>query len=291
MSEHKNPFPDEDNTGHFWDDDIRELNNRPPRWYMWSFWFGLVMIVGYSLYYPTIPWFGSHNDGSAKWTQIKEYKEGLAELEHIRKVRFSKQEKAIKDLSLTQILNDNNLTQYAINTAKVLFSDNCAACHGAGGQGNVGFPILADDDWLYGGSIQDIHTTITNGRKGNMPAHHASINSDEVETLANFIINGAKSSDTKGQNLYLTKGCIGCHGVDKKGNKYLGSANLSDKIWGFKDKNQKEKVKQIILHGVNVANDNKTQNAIMPKFGQSEIITKEQIKKLAIFVHQLGGGQ
>lgn len=291
MSEHKNPFPDEDNTGHFWDDDIRELNNRPPRWYMWSFYFGLIMIIAYSLYYPTVPWFGSHNEGIAKWTQIKEYKEGLAELEHIRSVRFSKQEDAIKNKPLSEILKNSDLTLYAVNTAKVLFSDNCAACHGAGGQGNVGFPILADDDWLFGGTVEDIHTSIANGRKGNMPAHHASVSKEETEILANFIINGAKSSDTKGQNLYLTKGCIGCHGVDKKGNKFLGSANLADKIWRFKDKNQKEKIKQIIANGVNVANNNNTQNAIMPSFGNHAVITKEQVKKLAIFVHQLGGGQ
>jgi cytochrome c oxidase cbb3-type subunit 3 len=291
MSEHKNPFPDENNTGHIWDDDIRELNNRPPRWYMWSFYFGIIMIVAYSLYYPTIPWFGHHNEGSAKWTQIKEYKESVAELEAIRKLRFSKKEKAIKDKSLANILKDSDLTSYAINTAKVLFSDNCAACHGAGGQGNTGFPILADDDWLYGGTLADIQATIIKGHKGNMPAHHASISATELDTLATFVINGAKSSDVKGQNLYLSKGCVGCHGVNKKGNKFLGSANLTDKIWRFKDKNQKEKVKQIINHGVNVANNDKTQNAIMPAFGNSNVINKEQIKKLTIFVHQLGGGQ
>jgi cytochrome c oxidase cbb3-type subunit 3 len=291
MSEHKNPFPGENNTGHFWDDDIRELNNRPPRWYMWSFYFGIVMIIAYSLYYPTIPWFGHHNEGSAKWTQIKEYKEGVAELEAIRKLRFSKQEQAIKDKSLTDILKDSDLTSYAINTAKVLFSDNCAACHGAGGQGNVDFPILADDDWLFGGTLADIKTTITNGRKGNMPAHQTSISATELETLTTFLINGAKSSDVKGQTLYLTKGCVGCHGVDKKGNKFLGSVNLADKIWRFKSKNQKAKIKQIINHGVNVTNNDKTQNAIMPAFGNSNVINKEQIKKLTIFVHQLGGGQ
>ncbi|SFV69319.1 Cytochrome c oxidase subunit CcoP [hydrothermal vent metagenome] len=291
MSEDKNPFPNENNTGHFWDDDIRELNNRPPRWYMWAFYFGVIMIVGYAFYYPTIPWFGGHNTGGAKWTAIKEFKEGVAELENARKKRFAKQEEAIKNKSLEEILKDSDLTLYAVKTARVLFGDNCASCHGAGGQGNVGFPVLADDDWLYGGSVKEIHKTITSGRKPMMTAHKNVLSESELETLANFVMNGAKSSDKKGQSLYMAKGCIGCHGADKKGNKFLGSANLTDSIWRFRAENQKDSVKKTIKHGVNFAGDKLTRNAEMPAFGKSEKLTKEQIKKLAIYVHELGGGK
>lgn len=296
MSEHENPYPGENNTGHFWDDDndIRELNNRPPRWYMWALYLGLIAIPIYSFYYPTIPWFGENTKGSAGWTQIVEMKESVAQLEDYRKVKFADTEKAIIDSSLEDIVRDDELRNYAIKTAKVLFGDNCAACHGAGGQGNDGFPILADDDWLYGGTLAQISTSITNGRKGNMPARMMGISDADADTLATFLIETGKGEHGKpnpaSKALYMSKGCIGCHGPTLKGNVFMGSANLSDGIYRFKANDQKSSVIRTILHGVNQGHDPLTRDAVMPSFGKSTMIGKSQIKKLAVYVHQLGGG-
>ncbi len=291
MSENNNKFPGENNTGHIWDEDIRELDNRPPRWYMWSFYFSIIMVIAYAFYYPAIPWFDSHSKGSANWTQIKEYKESVQELEAIRKKRFAKIEQDIKEKSLSEILNDSELTNYAIKTSKTIFGDNCATCHGAGGQGNIGFPILADDDWLYGGSIDNIHTSIINGRKSIMPAHKDMLTEKELDTLADFVLLDNKKESPEGMKLYQTKGCIACHGATLEGNKYLGGANLTDKIWRFKHKDQKAEIKKTIAYGVNIPGSSNSQNAVMPAFGNSKLIDKQQVKKLAIFVHQLGGGK
>lgn len=296
MSEHKNPYPGENNTGHFWDDDndIRELDNRPPRWYMWALYLGIIAIPIYSFYYPTIPWFGEHNKGSAGWTQIVEYKEGVEQLKQYREIKFSDTEKAITESSLKDIVRDDELRNYAIKTAKVLFGDNCAACHGAGGQGNDGFPVLADDDWLYGGTLAQISTSITNGRKGNMPARMMGISDADADTLATFLIETGKGATGKpnptSKPLYMTKGCIGCHGPTMKGNVFMGSANLSDGIYRFKASDQKASIIRTIIHGVNQGHDPLTQDAVMPSFGTSTVIDKTQIKKLAVYVHQLGGG-
>jgi cytochrome c oxidase cbb3-type subunit 3 len=296
MSEHKNPFPGENNTGHFWDDeqDLRELNNRPPRWYMQSMLVGLVAIVIYSFYYPSIPWFGDHYKGSAGWTQITEMKESVAQLEEYRERKFAATEQAIADSSLEDIVRDDELRTYSIKTAKTLFGDNCAACHGAGGQGNDGFPVLADDDWLYGGSLAKIEQTIKNGRKGNMPARMLGITDAQAAELATFLIETGKGAqgnpNPASKALYFSKGCIGCHGPTLKGNQMLGSANLSDGIYRFKAKDQHASVVRTILHGVNNPVDAQTQNAIMPAFGHSNVIDAVQLKKLVIYVHQLGGG-
>ena len=94
----KNPFPNENNTGHFWDDDndIRELSNRPPRWYMFALYMGLIAVVVYSAYFPTIPWFGDHLKGTANWTQIEEMKDGVKQLEDYRATKFADLEKALQ---------------------------------------------------------------------------------------------------------------------------------------------------------------------------------------------------
>ena len=296
MSEHENPYPGENNTGHFWDDDndIRELNNRPPRWYMWALYLGIIAIPIYSFYYPTIPWFGENTKGSAGWTQIVEMKESVQQLKDYREAKFADTEKAITKSSLEDIVRDDELRSYAIKTAKVLFGDNCAACHGAGGQGNEGFPVLADDDWLYGGTLAQISASITNGRKGNMPARMMGISDEDASKLADFLIETGKGDagrpNPASKPLYMTKGCIGCHGPTMQGNMFMGSANLGDGIYRFKADDQKASVVRTILHGVNQGHDSLTQDAVMPAFGASKVIDKTQIKKLAVYVHQLGGG-
>jgi cytochrome c oxidase cbb3-type subunit 3 len=294
MSSH-NPYPGENNTGHFWDEeqDIRELENRPPRWYMWALYISVIAIPIYAIYFPTIPWFGEHSKGVGSWTAIGEMNESIKKLEDYRAEKFATQESLIAKKSPREILSDKELTNYSVATAKTLFADNCAACHGSNGQGNTGFPVLADDDWLYGGTIENIQTTIINGRKGVMTPHHSVLTDDEANTLTDFVMSGGK--DAKGKGLYMAKGCVGCHMPTMTGMTALGSANLTDAIYRFKPdtekgQTQRDKVKDIILYGVNQAHP-KSQEAIMPAFGTSRVIDASEIKKLAVFVHQLGGGK
>jgi cytochrome c oxidase cbb3-type subunit 3 len=167
---HKNPWPDEGNTGHIWDEDLRELDNPPPLWWMLSFYAGFVMIIFYSIYYPTIPLPNGYTKGVAGWTSIGEFHQSEKQLKDWRKARFAEQEEKLAALPVDQIIKDPKLRAYAVATSKMLFGDNCAACHGIGGQGNPDFPVLADDNWLWGGKPKQIEATITNGRICNMPA-------------------------------------------------------------------------------------------------------------------------
>jgi len=277
-----NPFPGEKNSGHVWDDNLRELLNEPPTWWRIGFHASWIFVVLYTIVYPSWPLISTHTKGIMGWTSIGEYKEDLKAIDEVR----GPYEAKIKTMSAAEILADDELVNYVTRSAKVLFGDNCAACHGAGGQGNPGFPVLADDDWLYGGTIADLEMTITGGRQGMMPAQAAMVTAEEADKLASAIMAGNVAAEP----LFMEKGCFGCHGPDAKGMAPLGSANLTDAIWRFASSDQLASVKYTITHGVNDPVDPKTRNAVMPAFGGGKL-SETDIKKLAVYVHKLGGGQ
>ena len=284
MTDKSNPYQVPD-TGHVWDDNLRELANPPPRWWMLAFWASILWVVGYSILYPTWPLINGYTKGIMGWTQIKEYQDGLAEVQTIR----APFEDKIAQISPKEILANPDLTAYTNAAAKVLFGDNCAACHGGGGQGNPGFPVLADDDWLYGGTIGTIQQTITNGRKGMMIAHGKTLSSAEIDTLASYVAGLSEGKDDPaGKALFTAKGCIACHGPDGKGMQALGSANLTDSIWRFTPGGV-DSARYTIIHGVNDPSDPQTRAAEMPAFGNR--LSETAIKKLAVYVYTLGGGQ
>jgi len=185
-------------------------------------------------------------------------------------------------------LADSELTEYVTRSGKVLFGDNCAACHGQNGVGThdkqgLFAPILNDDDWLYGGKIDDIHTTIAGGRQGMMMAHKDMLSEAEIDTLANAVAQGKPTSTP----LFAEKGCTACHGEDGKGMQAMGSANLTDSVWRFDG--SVEGIKYTIKNGVN-AGTPETRVAVMPAF-QGAKLSDAEIKKLAVYVYKFGGGQ
>ncbi|MCU7814429.1 MAG: c-type cytochrome [Candidatus Thiodiazotropha sp. (ex Rostrolucina anterorostrata)] len=279
-----NPFPGENNTGHIWDDNLRELSNPPPRWWMIAFWASVIWWIVYGVLYPMWPVGQEPTQGIMGWSQMDEYKAGIDEVEAVR-AEFETQ---IKGMTAKEILAAPGLSQYTVASAKVSFGDNCAPCHGGGGQGGPGYPVLADDDWLYGGAIENIQQTVSMGRKGIMTAHGKILSDAEIEGMANAILAGDPMSDTN----FTQKGCIACHGMDGKGMAVLGSANLTDGIYRFgptEGKSQLESIKNTIKHGVNDVTDPKTREAEMPAFGGR--LSEDDIKKLAVYVHKFGGGQ
>jgi len=318
MADNKNPNEVSD-TGHEWDG-IKELNNPCPRWWLNSLYLSGLLVVVYFILYPSLPLVTDSTKGLLGWTQIKEYKEDLAKVE-AKRAPF---EDKLAAMTVEEILADREMLNYAIGSSKVLYGDNCAACHGMGGnppQG-AGYPVLADDDWLYGGSINEIEMSIANGRTGMMPAHIELLNNQEVDLLVQFVIDSSNDvANEAGLALYNTKGCVACHGADAKGVQAMGSANLTDKIWRFSG--DAEQVRHTILHGVNAAGDAETRVAVMPQWSEklaimlearayaidegedpndidwddelegdeAERLTETEIKKLAVYVHQFGGGQ
>lgn len=308
MAEDKNNPQEVKDTGHEWDG-IRELDNPPPRWWMNALYLSGLLVLVYFILYPSLPLINGSTDGILGWTQIEEYKEDLAEIEKVRRPYEDK----IAGMEPEEILEDDELLNYVIGSTKVLYGDNCAACHGAGGNPakGSGYPVLADDDWLYGGTPDKIIETLALGRSGMMPAHQQMLEEEEVDQLVNFVIALSEGEATEaGWKLYNDKGCVACHGPDASGVQQLGSANLTDKIWRFSG--EPDEVRHTILHGVNDSSDPETRIAVMPGWNEklavkleaekwdeepeydgdeTQRLSETEIKKLAIYVHQFGGGE
>ena len=303
MAEH-NPFPGENNTGHIWDDNLRELKNPPPGWWMIAFWASILWWIGYAILYPMWPMpyqpeeGPGYTQGLMGWSQMQEYEAGVVQVQEMR----AQYEDQIKTLTVDQILADETLKQYTLASSKVLFGDYCSACHGSGGQGNPGYPVLADDDWLYGGTTAKIQETITQGRQGAMTAHKGMLSEAEIDQLAQFVValSEGKATD-EGWALYHAKGCNACHGPKANGVLAelpngtivtVGAANLTDGIWRFMPGGY-ESARYTITHGVNQPGVEGTRNAVMPAFGESGSgkLGENEIKKLVVYVHQLGGGK
>jgi len=149
---------------------------------------------------------------------------------------------------------------------------------------------LNDDDWLYGGTIDKIHESIVNGRQGMMPGFDTTLSPQEVDDVAKHVIALSNGSEHEpGKAVFMKGGCFGCHGADAKGNQAMGSANLTDKIWRFSG--TLNGIKYTINNGVNDASHKETRTAGMPSFTAAGKLSPSEIKKLAVYVYQFGGGQ
>lgn len=274
-------------TGHVWDDDLADFTNQPPKWWMLGLAASALFVVAYCIYYPAIPFAstGSFSKGIGGWTASKELEADKGEVDAVR----NKFEARLKDMTPAAILADKELTEYVTRSGKVLFGDNCAACHGTNGVGThdkegLFAPILNDDDWMFGGKIEDIHASIEGGRQGMMMAHKEMLSAAEIDTLASAVAKFQPGSTP----LFAEKGCTGCHGADGKGMQAMGSSNLTDKIWRFDG--SIEGIKRTIAYGVN-SGDPQGRVAVMPGFKAAGKLSDAEIKKLAVYVYKFGGGQ
>ena len=293
-------------TGHVWDGDLQEFNNPLPAWWLWSFYATIIFSVVYWVLYPAWPLGTSFTKGittitykndkgvekTTNWSTRALLMKDLQDARESQKKYFD----MVAATPYDQIARNPELSNFVASAGKVVFADNCAACHMSGGQGKMAFaPNLTDDDWLYGGTHDKIQASITNGRHGIMPAKGgADINEGEIESLANYVLSlsGEAMDAAKvaaGNELFHGKGtCVACHGAEGKGNQDIGSANLTDKIWlwadvpaaGSADK-KVAAVKAVIASGLN--------KGVMP--AQNGRLSADQIKLLTAYVHDvLGGG-
>lgn len=293
-------------TGHVWDGDLQELNNPLPAWWLWAFYVTIIFSLVYWAMFPAWPLGKGFTTGLATitykndkgvektthWSTRALLMKDLQDAREKQKPYFDK----VAATPYEQISKDPELSNFVASAGKVLFSDNCAACHQSGGQGKMAFaPNLTDDDWIYGGTHDKIQASIANGRTGIMPAKGgADLKEGEIESLANYVLSlsGEVMNPAKikaGDELFHGKGaCFSCHGADGKGNKDIGSANLTDKIWLWADvpgQDSAEKkvaaVEAVINSGLN--------KGVMPAWNSR--LSADQIKLLTVYVHDvLGGG-
>ncbi len=280
----KNKPHEAPDTGHVWDG-IRELTNEPPKWWTITFYMSLVWVLVYIVLYPSIPMPGGPTPGILGWTSIGELKAEVAKYDEIRAPHLKK----LEGMTTQQILGDQEMLNFANSYSKALYGDYCSACHGSAGQGAAGrFPTLQDDDWLYGGSMEMIQESITDGREGGMPAFKGEIDDAQIAQMADFVIGlsqGNQGTDAD-WTLFEEAGCSSCHGDTAKGDYDVGSTNLTDAIWRFGS--SRDEVIRTIASGVNDDAEG-SHNAVMPSFEGR--LSENDIKLLAVRIWSMGGGE
>jgi len=276
-------------TGHEWDG-IQELNTPLPRWWLWTFYACILFSIGYWVVYPAWPGITGFTHGLWNQSSRGDVAADVAAIQAQRGVT----EAGLKDATLPQIVADKKLLSLALAHGKAAFAENCAPCHGAGGQGGKGYRNLTNEDWLWGGKLEDIQQTATHGirdytdkdtRQSAMPAFGAMgiLKPDQIHQVVSYIRTLSKLEPEAGVDVaagkqIFTDNCAVCHGDDGKGKREFGSANLTDgfQLYGsdFKD----------LIQTVTFA-----RNSTMPAWGAR--LDPVTIKTLAVFVHNLGAGE
>ena len=274
-------------TGHEWDG-IRELNTPLPRWWLWLFYLTIAFAFVYWIVYPAWPLVSGYTSGVLGYTNRGRVAEDVAAGQAARMQFAAGLEKA----SLAEIAADPKLTEIALAEGKAAFGDNCAPCHGSGGQGQKGYPNLTAGRWLWGGTFDQIETTITHGIRADDSDTHTSampafgkdgiLKPEEIREAANYVrtldgLEPEQGVDVAAGKKVFADNCAACHGDDAKGNIEMGAPNLTTKVWQYgSDIND-------LIYTISNA-----RNSVMPAWGKR--LDPVTIKSLAVYVHSLGGG-
>lgn len=212
-------------TGHVWDGDLEEYNNPLPRWWLGLFIATVLFGAAYLTFFPGLGNFA----GIGRWSSTSVYRHEMKEFNAVQEQRLA----ALRSKSSDDLEHDDG----AMSMAKNLFAAKCSTCHGSDARGAKGFPNLTDGDWLWGGDFDTVEHTIAEGRQAAMPPFGAILGQQGVNEVASYVRSlsgGSAPPDwvAAGKERFAML-CVGCHGVDGRGNQQLGAPNLTDKIWLF----------------------------------------------------------
>ncbi|MCC5809445.1 MAG: cytochrome-c oxidase, cbb3-type subunit III [Ectothiorhodospiraceae bacterium] len=252
-------------TGHEWDG-LQELNRPMPRWWLWLFYITIVFGLIYLVLYPGL---GSYQ-GLLGWSQYGAWEEEVESVEERVAPLFAR----YADMSIPELAEHEE----AMQTGRRLFGNNCAVCHGADGGGRVGFPNIANNSWQWGGSPEEIHKSILDGRRAVMPPLGAALGDDGLEEVTAYVFNlsGRDAPEElvqRGQQRYQSM-CMACHGADGQGNKAMGAPNLTDDNWTYGG--SLEAIKTSIRDG---------RQGRMPP--QKDLLGEDRVHLLAAYVYSL----
>ena len=275
-------------TGHEWDG-IKELNNPLPRWWVWTFYVTVIWAIAYTIAYPAWPLLSTNTKGLLGWSSRGDVETSIADAEAARGTQLA----ALRDNDIDAIMANADLRQFATSAGAAAFKVNCVQCHGSGAAGGAGYPNLNDDDWIWGGTPDDIYTTLTHGiryeqdddtRVSDMPAFGADelLDAQQISDVAWYVrkISGQETDEaaaTNGQVVFAEQ-CAACHGENGEGMKELGAPALNDAIWLYDGSHE----------GI-VAQVNKPKQGVMPAWGAR--LGDTTVKQLTVYVHSLGGGE
>ncbi len=292
MAEHDegrvDPVTGRTDTGHEWDG-IRELNAPLPRWWLWTMYATIVWAVGYWIVYPAWPLMKDYTSGVWAWNSRTAVERDLADLAVLR----GETGRAFAAADIRDAAANPDLLNFARAQGRVLFADNCATCHGSGGAGAVGYPNLNDDDWLWGGSLEEIEMTLRHGIRSTDPETHPGVmmafgrdgmlDRPQVTNVVHYVrslsgLDVAAGADLAAGEEVFREQCVSCHGDEGKGVRELGAPNLTDAIWLYGSSH--DAVFQSVWNG---------RSGVMPNWQGR--LRDQEIKALAVYVHSLGGGE
>ncbi len=277
-------------TGHSWDG-IQEFDNPMPRWWVWVFYATIVFAIGYTIAYPAWPLLTRATPGLLGDSTRAEVEADIQRVDAANAPIKARLDAA----DLTTIAADPELNQYATSAGAAVFKTWCAQCHGAGAAGvqSLGYPNLLDDDWLWGGDVEAIHTTITHGirnttdtdaRYSEMPKFGTDdlLEPAQIDEVTNFVlqISGQEHDATlsaAGATVFADN-CSSCHGEAGKGDREQGAPNLTDAIWLYGG------TAEAIKHTITYA-----RFGVMPAWQGR--LSEDEIRSVATYVHSLGGGE
>ncbi len=283
-------------TGHEWDG-LKELNNPLPKWWLYVFYVCIAWSLVYYVLYPAWPTGSSYTKGILGWSMREEISENIA----AAKAAQAKWTDRIAQMSVEDIQKNPDLLNFAMAGGRTMFNENCAACHGAGGQGAAGFPTLADDIWLWGGSTGEIYHTIRYGvRQGDvgetrgvpgvgMTAYGKDeiLSKAEIDQVAEYVLSltnrATEPAKAEAGKAIFEEQCVACHGPNGEGSVAAGldgvgapPLNTANWIYG----GDKATLVATITNG---------RAGEMPAWMKR--LDDTTIKQLAIYVHNLGGGK
>lgn len=270
-------------TGHAYDG-IEELNTPLPRWWLWCFYATIVWGVGYTIAYPAWPMISGATAGLLGYSTRAEV---AAEIE-AHEAKNADLVAALNEAELTALVPGGDLHRYANARGASVFRAQCSQCHGSGAAGAIGYPNLLDNDWLWGGALEDITYTIRHGirnetdddaRYSEMPAFGEILEPEEITAVVAYVesLSSGTAAEGPGAELFVDN-CASCHMEDGTGDREQGAPNLADSLW---------------LYGGDTESLTKTvtysRYGVMPAWGQR--LSEEDVRAVAVYVHSLGGGE
>ena len=281
-------FTGVETTGHEWDG-IKELNNPLPRWWLIVFYVTVIWSVAYWILMPAWPGITGYTKGLRNHSERENVAVQMAAL---NEQRAEATQRLIEAPSLQAIENDADLLQFAMAAGESLFGDNCATCHGAGGQGFVGYPSLVDDAWIWGGTLEAIQQTLHYGIRSTHPqtrfnmmlAYGADglLSREQIADLTEYVVSisgrDADAAAAARAEPIFQQQCASCHEADGTGMQVMGAPDLTDAIWLYGG--EREAIFETIYDG---------RGGVMPAW--TDRLADEQIIALAVYVHALGGGE
>jgi len=281
---------DRPTTGHSWDG-IEEFDNPLPRWWLWIFYATIIWAVIYMIFYPAWPLVNRATSGILGYSSRGEVAADIASFEARNEPWFNR----LVETELDEIAADPELQRFAVNAGGAVFRAQCSQCHGTGGAGvqASGFPNLLDDDWIWGGTMEDIHMTVRYGirnedhldaRWSEMPAfgRDGLLETDEIDQVVEYVLRLSRQPHDAalaeaGAEVYEMN-CASCHGDGGEGDIFVGAPALNNQVWLYGG--SREAIRHSVVN---------SRFGIMPGF--ADRLRDAEIRAVAAYVHQLGGGQ